>query len=68
MAVSLQMGDRVRLTAKYHGLGFRPGDEGKIVAVLSAGFPKGMTAYQVRLDNGEATLYPSFYGEELEPE
>jgi hypothetical protein len=29
---------------------------------------QGLTAYQVRLDTGQATLYPSFYNEELEPE
>jgi len=33
--------------------------------VVSAGFPQGMAVYQVRLDDGEATLYPSFYEEEL---
>ena len=38
------------------------------MAVVSAGFPKGLTAYQVRLDSGQATFYPSFYSEELEPE
>ena len=68
MAVPLQIGDRVRLTSKYCGVGFCPGDAGKIVAVLSAGFPKGMAVYQVRLDRGQATLYPAFYTEELEPE
>jgi hypothetical protein len=68
MAVPFQHGDRVRLTSKYRGLGFRPGEAGTIVAVMSAGFPKGLTAYQVRLDTGQATLYPSFYSEELEPE
>ena len=68
MAVSLHIGDRVRLTSTYRGLGFCPGDAGRIVAVLSAGFPRGMAAYQVRLDKGQATLYPAFYTEELEPE
>jgi hypothetical protein len=39
-----------------------------IVTVVAAGFPKGMTVYQVRLDKGEAALYPAFYEEELELE
>jgi hypothetical protein len=30
-----------------------------IKAVVAAGFPKGMKVYQVRLDTGEATLYPT---------
>ena len=30
------------------------------------GFPQGMRVYQVRLDDGKATLYPTFYEEELE--
>jgi hypothetical protein len=64
--VPLRVGDRVRLTPKYRGAQFRPGDAGTIVAVLSAGFPEGMVVYQVRMDDGEATLYPAFYYEELE--
>jgi len=64
----LQVGDRVRLTSKYQGRQFTPGEAGTIVTVLSAGFPRGMRAYQVRLDDGEATLYPAFYEEELERE
>ena len=66
MPVTLQVGDRVRLTPEYRGALFRPGDAGTIVAVLSPGFPRGMTVFQVRLDDGKATLYPTFYGEELE--
>jgi hypothetical protein len=66
MPQPFQVGDRVRLTPKYHGARFRPGDAGTIVSVLSPGFPKGIRVYQVRLDDGEATLYPAFYEEELE--
>jgi len=62
----LRAGDRVRLTSKYPGRQYRPGDLGTIVAVVRAGFPKGMAVYQVRLDAGKATLYPAFYEEELE--
>ena len=62
----LRAGDRVRLTFKYHGARFRPGDVGTIVTVLSASTPNGMKVYQVRMDDGEATLYPAFYEEELE--
>ena len=63
---SLKVGDRVRLTSKYHGARFRPGNAGTIVAVLPASAPKGTKVYQVRLDEGEATLYPAFYEEEVE--
>jgi hypothetical protein len=68
MPVTLQIGDRVRLTCKYRGVQFHRGDAGTIVTVVAAGFPKGMTVYQVRLDKGEAALYPTFYEEELELE
>ncbi|HMF15295.1 MAG TPA: hypothetical protein VKE94_23435 [Gemmataceae bacterium] len=66
MSESFQVGDRIRLTSKYHGRQYHPGDAGTIIAVVSAGFPPGMAVYQVRLDGGEATLYPTFYEEELE--
>src|SRR5262249_22198383 len=66
MHVPLHVCKRGVLCPKYHGVPFRPGDAGTIVAVASAGFPPGMAVYQVRFDDGEATLYPSFYEEELE--
>jgi hypothetical protein len=66
MPQPFRVGDRVRLTHKYQGRQFHPGDAGTIVAVLAQGFPQGMSVYQVRLDDGEATLYPTFYEEELE--
>jgi len=65
MATPLQVGDRVRLTCKYRGPRFRPGDMGTIAALMS-GFPQGMRVYQVRLEDHAATLYSAFYEEELE--
>src|SRR5262245_2780840 len=66
MPAPLQVGDRVRHPSKHHCSRFRPGDLGTIVAAVSAGFPQGMRVYQVRVDDGEATLHPAFYEEELE--
>jgi hypothetical protein len=66
MSPPFQVGDRVRLTPKYRGSQFRSGDMGTIVAVLPPSSPQKGSVYQVRLDAGEATLYPAFYEEELE--
>jgi hypothetical protein len=63
---SFQVGERVRLAPSYRCLRFRPGDTGTILAVLPSASTEGPPLYQVRLDGGDATLYPSFYEEELE--
>ena len=66
MRQPLQVGDRVRLTPKYQGKQFHPGDTGTIVDVVPASSPQGETVYQVRLDAGKATLFPTFHEDELE--
>ena len=60
-----QVGDRVRLTAKYLGKQFHTGDTGTIVDVVPAA-SQGAPVYRVRLDAGHATVYPTFHDDELE--
>jgi hypothetical protein len=66
MPQPLQVGDRVRLTHKYQGRQFHPGDTGTIVDVVPASSPQGEVVYQVRLDAGTASLFPTFHQDELE--
>jgi hypothetical protein len=66
MTQPFQVGDRVRLTPKYQGKQFHPGDTGTIVDVVQASTQKGGAVYQVRLDAGKATLFPTFHEDELE--
>jgi hypothetical protein len=44
----------------------RPGDTGTVKAVLQPLSPAGRAVYQRRVDAGKATLYPTFYADELE--
>ena len=57
MPKALRVGDRVRLTPKYPGKHFHPGDTGTIVDVVPASSSQGEAVYQVRLDAGTP---PSF--------
>lgn len=66
MPADLRVGDRVRVAPGYRRPDYRPGDTGTIVAVLPPVAAQGLPVYQVRLDGGEATLYPTFYADELE--
>jgi hypothetical protein len=66
MTPPLQIGDRVRLTPKYQGTQFHPGDTGTIADVVPAASPQGQAVYRVRLDAGKAMLFPSFHEDELE--
>jgi hypothetical protein len=66
MTQLLKVGDRVRLTPKYLGRQFHPGDTGTIVDVLPAAQPQVKTVYKVRLDAGKAMRFPAFYEDELE--
>jgi hypothetical protein len=66
MPQPLHVGDRVRLTPNYQGKQFHPGDTGTIVDVVPAVSPKGAPVYRLRLDAGHATVYPTFYEDELE--
>jgi hypothetical protein len=66
MPQPFQVGDQVRLTPKYQGKQFHSGDTGTVVDVVLAASPKGMPVYRVRLDSGHATVYPTFYEDELE--
>jgi hypothetical protein len=66
MPQPLQVGDRVRLTAKYPGKHFHPGDTGTIVDVVPASSPQGEAVYQVRLDTSKSMLFPTFHEDELE--
>jgi hypothetical protein len=66
MTQPLQIGDRVRLTPKYQGTQFHPGDSGTIVDVVPAASSQGKAVYKVRLDAGKATLPPAFREDELE--
>jgi hypothetical protein len=66
MTQPLQVGDRVRLTPKYQGQHFHPGDTGTIVDVVPAASSHGKTVYQVCLDVSKAMRFPTFYEDELE--
>ena len=66
MPQPLRIGDRVRLTPKYQGKRFHPGDTGTVVDVVPASSPQGEAVYQVRLDAGKSTLSPTFHEDELE--
>jgi hypothetical protein len=66
MTQPLQIGDRVRLTTNYQGKQFHPGDTGTIVDVVPVSSPQGKAVYQVRLDAGKATVFPTFHEDELE--
>jgi hypothetical protein len=61
-----QVGDQIRLAPSCRRFQFRPGDTGTIVAVLPSPTPQGTPLYQARMDGGDATLYPTFFEEELE--
>ena len=66
MTQPLQIGDRVRLTPNYQGRQFHAGDTGTIVDVVPASSPQAKPVYQVRLDAGKATVFPTFHEDELE--
>jgi hypothetical protein len=66
MTGKFQIGDRVRLMVGRHLQGYSVGDTGTVTAVLLPATGAGDVVYQVRIDSGEATLYPAFYAEELE--
>jgi hypothetical protein len=66
MPQSLQIGDRVRLTSKYQGKHFHPGDTGTIVDVVPAASPQAPAVYQVRLDTAKSVQFPTFHEDELE--
>ena len=66
MTPPLQVGDRVRLSLLCRRAQFQPGDTGTIVALLPPSSPQGTPLYQIRMDAGEATLYPAYYEDELE--
>ena len=66
MPQPLQIGDRVRLTPKYQGKQFHPGDTGTIMDVVPASSPQAEAVYQVRLDTGKSMRFPTFHEAELE--
>jgi len=66
MTQPLQVGDRVRLTSKYQGKQFHPGDTGTVVDVVPAASSQGTPVYRVRLDAGHAKVHPTFHQDELE--
>ena len=61
-----QIGDRVRLTAAPHYVGYKPGDTGTITAKLPSTMRIGVELYQVDMDKDGQTLRPAFYADELE--
>jgi len=66
MSRLLQIGDRVRLKETLRRRGYSAGDTGTVTAVMLPATIAGEVVYQVRIDGGEATLYPVFYAHELE--
>jgi hypothetical protein len=66
MPQPLQIGDRIRLTSKYQGKHFHPGDTGTIVDVVPGSSPQAQAVYQVRLDTGKPVQSPTFHEDKLE--
>jgi hypothetical protein len=66
MEGQLHIGDRVRLTDKKRSPGFRVGALGTVVSVMPSSGTGGQELYQLRMDTGDSSLYPVFYGDELE--
>jgi hypothetical protein len=66
MTPRLKVGDRVRVGPRYRRRVYHPGDSGTVVTVLPPWTPQGRPIYQVRMDDSESTLHPTFLADELE--
>jgi hypothetical protein len=66
MEEQFKIGDRVRLTDKKRSPGFRVGAVGTVVSVMPSTGTGGQELYQLRMETGNSSLYPVFYGDELE--
>jgi hypothetical protein len=64
--IVFQVGDRVRLKAGGHYVGYKPGDTGTIAAKLPSTARIGVELYQVDMDKNGQALRPAFYADELE--